>query len=118
VKILTIVNEIPKKSDKILQPFCFRDFNNFSLQPEPGFGYFYCHPFGNLKNLELAGKAAEGVLLPLARVNVGDLLPDNQPQKKVILEYKKAHEARFKEPVSSFGGHARDAMYLAISALR
>jgi branched-chain amino acid transport system substrate-binding protein len=71
-----------------------------------------------LKNLELAGKAAEGVLLPLARVNVGDLLPDNQPQKKVILEYKKAYEARFKEPVSSFGGHARDAMNLAISALR
>ena len=79
---------------------------------------FQSHGFGNLKNLELAGKAAEGVLLPLARVNVGDLLPDEQPQKKVILEYKKAYEARFKEPVSSFGGHAWDAMNLAISALR
>ncbi len=54
--------------------------------------FFQSHGFGNLKNLELAGKAAEGVLLPLARVNVGDLLPDNQPQKKVILEYKKAYE--------------------------
>ncbi len=79
---------------------------------------FQSHGFGNLKNLELAGKAAEGVLLPLARVNVGDLLPDNQPQKKIILEYKKAYEARFKEPVSSFGGHAWDSMNLAISALR
>ena len=79
---------------------------------------FQSHGFGNLKNVELAGKAAEGVLLPLARVNVGDLLPDDQPQKKVIMEYKKAYEARFKEPVSSFGGHAWDSMNLAISALR
>ena len=79
---------------------------------------YQSHGFGNMKNLELAGKAAEGVLLPLARVNVGDLLPDNQPQKKVIMEYAKAYEARFKEPVSSFGGHAWDAMNLAVSALR
>ena len=79
---------------------------------------FQSHGFGNLKNLELAGKAAEGVLLPLARVNVGSLLPDDQPQKKVILEYTKAYEERYKEPVSSFGGHAWDSMNLAISALR
>jgi branched-chain amino acid transport system substrate-binding protein len=79
---------------------------------------YQSHGFGNLKNLELAGKAAEGVFLPLARVNVGDLLPAGQPQKKAIMEYTKAYEARFKEPVSSFGGHAWDAMYLAISALR
>ncbi|MGC9964588.1 MAG: ABC transporter substrate-binding protein [Syntrophobacteraceae bacterium] len=79
---------------------------------------YQSHGFGNLKNLELAGKAAEGVLLPLARVNVGDLLAADQPQKKVIMEYTKAYEARFKEPVSSFGGHAWDAMYLAVSALR
>ncbi|MHC1726184.1 MAG: ABC transporter substrate-binding protein [Syntrophobacteraceae bacterium] len=79
---------------------------------------YQSHGFGSLKNLELAGKAAEGVLLPLARVNVGNLLPDDQPQKKVIMEYTKAYEARFKEPVSSFGGHAWDAMNLAISALR
>ena len=79
---------------------------------------YQSHGFGNLKNLELAGKAAEGIFLPLARVNVGDLLSADQPQKKTIIEYTKAYEARFKEPVSSFGGHAWDAMYLAISALR
>jgi len=53
---------------------------------------FQSHGFGNLKTSELAAKAAEGVLLPLARVNVGSLLPDNQPQKKAILEYTKAYE--------------------------
>ncbi|MEM5789474.1 MAG: ABC transporter substrate-binding protein [Syntrophobacteraceae bacterium] len=79
---------------------------------------YQSHGFGNLKNLELAGKAAEGVLLPLARVNVGSLLAEDLPQKKVIMEYTKAYEERFKEPVSSFGGHAWDSMHLAMAALK
>lgn len=79
---------------------------------------FQSHGFGNLKNLELAGKAAEGVLLPLARVNVGTLLPDGQPQKPLILAYTKSYEERYKEPVSSFGGHAWDSVNLAIAAMK
>lgn len=79
---------------------------------------FQSHGFGNRKNLELCGTAAEGVLLPLARVNVGALLADAQPQKKVIMEYTKSYEDRYKEPISSFGGHAWDSLHLAIAALK
>lgn len=79
---------------------------------------YQSHGFGSRKNLQLAGEAAEGVLLALARVNVGPLLPDQDPQKKVIMEYTKAYEERFKEPISSFGGHAWDSMQLAIAALK
>jgi len=79
---------------------------------------FQSHGFGNKKNLQLAGDAAEGVLLPLARVNVGPLLPDAQPQKAVIMAYTKAYEDKYKEPISSFGGHAHDALNLAIAALK
>ena len=79
---------------------------------------FQSHGFGSRKNLELAGKAAEGVLVPLARVNVGPLLPDDQPQKKIIMSYTKAYEERYKEPISSFGGHAYDAIHLAMAALK
>ncbi|HBD10360.1 MAG TPA: branched-chain amino acid ABC transporter substrate-binding protein [Syntrophobacteraceae bacterium] len=79
---------------------------------------FQSHGFGNKKNLQLAGDAAEGVLLPLARVNVGPLLPDNQPQKALIMAYTKDYEAKYKEPISSFGGHAYDALNLAIAALK
>ena len=79
---------------------------------------YQSHGFGSLKNLELAGPAAEGVLLPLARVNVGSLLADGQPQKKAILEYAAAYEDRYKEPISSFGGHAWDSMHLAVEALK
>lgn len=79
---------------------------------------YQSHGFGNLKNVELAGKAAEGVLLPLARASIGPLLPESNPQKPVIMEYVKAYEAKYKEPVSSFGGHACDAMHLAVAALK
>ncbi len=79
---------------------------------------YQSHGFGSRKNLQLAGEAAEGVLLALARVNVGPLLSDQDPQKKVIMEYTKAYEERFKEPISSFGGHAWDSMQLAIAALK
>ncbi|WP_448382765.1 ABC transporter substrate-binding protein [Desulfosoma sp.] len=79
---------------------------------------FQSHGFGSRKNIELAGGAAEGVLLPLARVNVGPLLPDTQPQKKVILAYTQAYEKKYNEPVSSFGGHAWDALHLAVAALK
>jgi branched-chain amino acid transport system substrate-binding protein len=78
---------------------------------------FQSHGFGSKKNLELAGDAAEGVLLPLARVNVGPLLPDGQPQKEVIMEYIRNYEERYDEPISSFGGHAWDSMHLAMKAL-
>ena len=79
---------------------------------------YQSHGFGSRKNLQLAGEAAEGVLLALARVNVGPLLSDQDPQKKVIMAYTKAYEERFKEPISSFGGHAWDSMQLAIAALK
>jgi len=79
---------------------------------------YQSHGFGSRKNIQLAGPASEGVLLALARVNVGPLLPENDAQKKVIMEYTKAYEERFKEPISSFGGHAWDSMQLALAALQ
>lgn len=97
------------------QILAVKTWHDLGMRPIP---LFQSHGFGNRKNLQLAGPAAEGVLLPLARVNVGPLLPDNQPQKPIILAYTKAYEERYQEPVSSFGGHAWDSMYLAIAALK
>jgi branched-chain amino acid transport system substrate-binding protein len=79
---------------------------------------YQSHGFGSRKNIQLAGPASEGVLLALARVNVGPLLPENDAQKKVIMEYTKAYEERYKEPISSFGGHAWDSLHLAMAALQ
>lgn len=79
---------------------------------------FQSHGFGNLKYVELAGEAAEGVIFPAGPLLAPEGLPDNHPQKKVLLEYKKAYEARYKDQVSTFGGHAYDALYLVIEALK
>jgi branched-chain amino acid transport system substrate-binding protein len=79
---------------------------------------YQSHGFANLKNVQLAGKAAEGVLLPVARTIISSLLPDSDPQKAVVAAYAKEYEAQFKEPVSTFGGHAWDGMQLAMAALK
>ncbi len=79
--------------------------------------FFQSHGFGNKKNLEMLGADAEELYVPLPPVVIGPILPDDHPQKKVILAYTKEYEEAFKEPVSSFGGHAWDALKLAIDAL-
>jgi branched-chain amino acid transport system substrate-binding protein len=79
--------------------------------------FYQSHGFGSRKNIELAAGAAEGVYCPLGAVNVAELLPDSHPQKYVTMKYLKDYEAEYNEPLSSFGGHAWDAMHLAIDAL-
>jgi branched-chain amino acid transport system substrate-binding protein len=71
------------------------------------------------KFIELAGaENAEGILLPAGRLLVEGQLPAGHPQKKVLAEYIKEYEQRFKQPVSTFGGHAWDAVMLAAQAIR
>jgi len=71
------------------------------------------------KFIELAGpENAEGILLPAGRLLVEGQLPTGHPQKKVLAEYIKEYEQRFKQPVSTFGGHAWDAVTLAAQAIR
>ncbi len=79
---------------------------------------YQSHGFGSRKNIELCGKDADGVLCPLARVNIGPLLADDHVQKKVIMEYTKAYEKKYNESISSFGGHAWDSLHIAVKALR
>jgi branched-chain amino acid transport system substrate-binding protein len=79
--------------------------------------FYQSHGFGSLKNIELAAGAAEGVLCPLGACNIADLLPANNPQKKVTEQYRKDYLASCNEPVSSFGGHAWDALEMVKEAL-
>lgn len=80
--------------------------------------FFQSHGFGSRKNIELAAGAAEGVLCPLGRVNIAALVPADNPQKKIIEIYNQAYQEKYHEPVSSFGGHAWDALNLVIDALK
>jgi len=73
---------------------------------------FQSHGFGNINYVKAAGTAAEGVIFPAGRLLVADVLSDKNPQKKLLESYKKEYEAKFKEDVSTFGGHAYDAMLI------
>jgi branched-chain amino acid transport system substrate-binding protein len=79
---------------------------------------FQSHGFGNIGYVKAAGAAAEGVIFPAGRLLVADVLSDKNPQKAVLLSYKKAYEAKYKEDVSTFGGHAYDAMKILEQALK
>ncbi|MGD2186453.1 MAG: ABC transporter substrate-binding protein [Desulfobacterales bacterium] len=80
--------------------------------------FYQSHGFGSRKNIELAAGAAEGVYTPLGAVNVAQILPTSHVQKNVTMQYANDYSARYNEPLSSFGGHAWDAMHLVIKALR
>ncbi|MGE5893517.1 MAG: ABC transporter substrate-binding protein [bacterium] len=79
---------------------------------------FQSHGFANIQYAKAAGAAAEGVIFPASRIVVADLLPDKNPQKAVIMAYKKAYEAKFREDVSTFGGHAYDSLKILERAVR
>jgi branched-chain amino acid transport system substrate-binding protein len=78
---------------------------------------FQSHGFGNIQYAKAAGAAAEGVIFPAGRLLVADALPDNHPQKAVLLAYRKAYQDKFKEDVSTFGGHAYDAFMILVEAI-
>jgi branched-chain amino acid transport system substrate-binding protein len=51
---------------------------------------FQSHGFGNIKFVQAAGDAAEGVIFPAGRLLVADVLPEDNPQKEVLVKYKNA----------------------------
>ena len=79
--------------------------------------FYQSHGFGSLKNVKLAAGDAEGIYLPLGSVNIPDLLPADHVQKKVAMQYMRNYKAKYNEPLSSFGGHAWDALHLLIKAI-
>jgi len=64
-----------------------------------------------------AGAAAEGVRLPCAALLVADQLSDDDPQKPIAKAYAEAYTEATGEEVSTFGGHAYDALLLLTDAL-
>ncbi|MGA1845783.1 ABC transporter substrate-binding protein [Deferribacter abyssi] len=75
------------------------------------------HGVASKKFIALAGSAAENIILPAGRLIVADQLSDKDPFKKILLKYKKNYETKYKSEVSTFGGHAYDAMNILKIAL-
>jgi len=78
---------------------------------------FQSHGFGNIKYVEAAGAAAEGIIFPAGRLLIADSLPADNAQKELLMAYIKNYETKFKEPASTFGGHAYDAFTILMAAI-
>ena len=79
---------------------------------------YQSHGFGNIKYVEAAGSAAEGIIFPCGRLLVADLLPDSNVQKKLLQKYNQDYKAAYSEDASTFGGHAYDALLILTTAIK
>lgn len=79
--------------------------------------FYQSHGVASDSFLELAGDAAEGLRLPASPLLVPDSLPEDDPQKAVVQNYKSEYEARWDSKVSTFGGYAYDGLMLAVKAI-
>ncbi len=76
------------------------------------------HGIGSKAFIKLAGDASNGVLFPIGKILVAEDLPDSDPQKPVLLQYIKEYQAYTNgAPRSTFGGHAWDAVMIAVHCL-
>jgi len=78
----------------------------------------YNHGIGNQTFIDLAGASAENVLFPIGKLLVVNSLPDDDPQKAVLLKYIEDYTAYTNgQPMSTFGGHGYDAVQIAVAGL-
>jgi len=73
---------------------------------------FQSHGVANKRFIDLAGPAANGVRFPAGKLLTAESLPDSDKQKKTLVAYAKAFEAKY-GPRNTFGGHGWDAIWLA-----
>ncbi|MGE5547472.1 MAG: ABC transporter substrate-binding protein [Solirubrobacterales bacterium] len=67
--------------------------------------------------LRLVGGAADGMRLPAFGMAIPDQLREGDPQKPVVMAFKKLFEERWKEEVAGFAGHSYDAYWVLMQAI-
>jgi branched-chain amino acid transport system substrate-binding protein len=78
---------------------------------------YQSHGVANAKFIELAGDAANGVMLPAGKMLVYQSLPDSDPQKAVLASYAKSYKDKYGKEADPFGGYAYDAVMLVTKAM-
>ena len=125
-----------KDADMTSQLLKIKNLKNVDAVLNPGFGQgpaivtknyrqlnikyplYQSHGVASKKFIEIAGSASEGVRLVSPPVIVAEKLSDDSPIKKVALAYKNEYEKTFGSSVSSFGGHAYDALFAIVEAIK
>jgi branched-chain amino acid transport system substrate-binding protein len=65
-----------------------------------------------------AGASANGVIFPCGKLPIVNDLPDSDPQKDLLTEYRDEFNERYGNgTANTFGGHAYDALSIVVAAL-
>ena len=77
------------------------------------------HGFGFVADryMQLAGDAAEGLFLTSLKFPIAEQLPDSDPIKATILDYKARYRAKFNEETDVYGGQAWDGIGMVAQAI-
>jgi branched-chain amino acid transport system substrate-binding protein len=77
------------------------------------------HGFGFVADryMQLAGDAAEGLFLTSLKFPIAEQLPDGDPIKTTILDYKARYRAKFNEETDVYGGQAWDGIGMVAQAI-
>ncbi|MFH0847760.1 MAG: ABC transporter substrate-binding protein [Chloroflexota bacterium] len=76
------------------------------------------HGIANMDFITLAEDAANGIIFPAGKLLVAEQLSDSDPQKALLVQYKKDFEAKYGAgTTNTFGGHAYDALTMVVEAL-
>ncbi len=79
---------------------------------------FQCHGQPDPSYLKLAGPAADGTRMPSTRLMAAEQLPENDPQRPVVLDFIKAYKDRGLTGLSTHSGYAWDAVQLVFNAMK
>jgi branched-chain amino acid transport system substrate-binding protein len=136
IKIATEESYGPRDSDMTPQLTNIRNKAGVQAVVNPGFGQgpaivtrnykqlgitlplYQSHGVASKQFIELAGPAAEGVRLPAAALLIADKLPNNDPQKPVVVNYSRTYQQKTGQAVSTFGGHAYDGLMILVQAMQ
>lgn len=76
------------------------------------------HGSANGKFLELAGDAANGVLLVAGKLLVPDQVSDSDPQAKIIKKFVADYKAAYNAPADGFAGYGYDGLNILVEGLK
>ncbi|WP_249208946.1 ABC transporter substrate-binding protein [Magnetospirillum sulfuroxidans] len=79
---------------------------------------YQSHGVASKDFLRLVGTAADGMRLPSSALAIVDVLPQSDRQKPVLTAFKRDFERRSGDEVSMMAGHAWDALYLYVQAVK
>ncbi len=78
---------------------------------------FLSHGMADPSFTKLAGDAAEGVMMPASRVIVAEQLPASDPNRALLVDFRKRYVARYGE-FSNHAAYAYDAFKILFAALK